>query len=145
MTQSIGTHCVLELYGIEESLLNDVEFVRNAVSEASEASGATLVREVSHAFTPYGVTALGLLSESHISIHTWPEFNYAAADIFTCGDICVPQRACEHLLEFFSADRYHLRVIDRGFHGDQAEPHTPGKPLRNFFEEQLNENTPAGF
>ena len=129
MTQSVGNHCVLELYGIDEPLLNDVEFIRNALREASEASGATLVDSISHGFTPYGVTALGLLSESHISIHTWPEFNYAAADIFTCGDRCIPQRACEHLVEAFGAESYNLRVLDRGFFEARTR-HEPGEPLR---------------
>jgi S-adenosylmethionine decarboxylase len=70
--------------------------------------------EVSHKFHPQGVTALGLLSESHISIHTWPEHGYAAADVFTCGDRANPQRACNYLLKAFEATRHSLTKLVRG-------------------------------
>lgn len=111
---NIGTHCILEMYGCPRELLNDQEFVRNAVREASDYGLATLMGEVSHQFHPHGVTALGLLAESHISIHTWPEHGYAAADVFTCGDTANPQRACVYLIRAFHAERHSLTKLVRG-------------------------------
>ncbi len=111
---NIGTHCILEMYGCPAELLNDEQFVTQAIREATEYGLATLMGEVSHQFTPQGVTALGLLAESHISIHTWPEYGYAAADVFTCGNRANPQKACNFLLERFQASRHSLTKLVRG-------------------------------
>ncbi|MFQ5805537.1 MAG: adenosylmethionine decarboxylase [Phycisphaerae bacterium] len=111
---NIGTHCIVELYGCPREPLNDEEFVKNAVREASSHGLATLMGEVSHHFHPHGVTALGLLAESHISVHTWPEHGYAAADVFTCGETANPQKACTYLIKAFQASRYSLTKLVRG-------------------------------
>ena len=111
---NIGTHCIVELYGCPHELLNDEEFVKNAVREATSHGLATLMGEVSHKFHPHGVTALGLLAESHISVHTWPEHGYAAADIFTCGDHANPQKASNFLIRKFQATRHSLTKLVRG-------------------------------
>jgi len=88
--------------------------VKDALRGASNHGLATLMGEVSHHFQPQGVTALGLLAESHISIHTWPEHGYAAADIFTCGDRSNPQRAADFLIRRFRAVRHSLTKLVRG-------------------------------
>ena len=111
---NIGTHCIVELYGCPTTLLNDEAFVKDVVREASNHGLATLMGEVSHHFEPQGVTALGLLAESHISVHTWPEHGYAAADIFTCGDRSNPQRAADFLIQKFQAARHSLTKLVRG-------------------------------
>ena len=111
---NIGTHCIVELYGCPRELLNDENFVKDALREATSFGLATLMGEVSHKFHPHGVTALALLAESHISIHTWPEHGYAAADIFTCGDRANPQRASDFLIRKFQADRHSLTKLVRG-------------------------------
>jgi S-adenosylmethionine decarboxylase len=110
----VGTHCVLELHGCSQTRLNDEAFIRDAISQASREGLSTLLSLTSHQFQPQGVTALALLAESHISVHTWPEHGYAAVDIFTCGETAQPQRACNHLLRAFEADDYRLKVIPRG-------------------------------
>ena len=111
---NIGIHCLVELYGCPPRLLNDEQFVKDAVREASQHGLSTLMGEVAHKFHPQGVTALGLLAESHISIHTWPEHGYAAADVFTCGDRANPQRACDYLIERLRASRHSLTKLVRG-------------------------------
>lgn len=110
----VGTHCVLELLGCSPNLLNDESFIRDALSRASREGLSTLLNLTSHKFQPQGVTALALLAESHISIHTWPENGYAAVDVFTCGQTAQPLRACEYLVRTFLADDYTLRVLPRG-------------------------------
>lgn len=130
---NIGTHCILELYGCPRTLLNDREFVKNAVRDATEHGLAALVGEVSHQFQPHGVTALGLLAESHISIHTWPEHGYAAADVFTCGETANPQRACVYLVRAFRAARHSLTKLVRGpeacVGGDADVPRLEVEPI----------------
>lgn len=113
-TTVTGTHCLLELTGCSADLLNDEAFIRQAITDAAAAAGSTLLSLTSHAFAPQGVTALGLLGESHVSIHTWPEAGYAAADIFTCGSTCQPRAACDLLAERLRADNATIREFERG-------------------------------
>ena len=68
---------------------------------------------ISNKFEPQGVTAIALLAESHISIHTWPESNYSAVDIFTCGQNMMPELASQYLIESLMAKEHSLRVIER--------------------------------
>jgi S-adenosylmethionine decarboxylase len=109
----IGTHCILELYDCSAELLNDAAFIKKALQEAARQSRSTLLGEVLHQFEPQGITALVLLSESHISIHTWPEMGYAAADVFTCGQHTQPEKACHYMIQAFQARRYELCQLPR--------------------------------
>lgn len=110
----VGTHCILELNGCPFELLNDERYIRETVRQASEQGMSTLLQLTSHQFQPYGVTALALLAESHISVHTWPEHGYAAVDLFTCGETARPRQACEFLIERFSSTDHELKVLARG-------------------------------
>jgi len=118
----VGMHCILELHGCPPDLLNDVMFVRDAIEQASTQSLSTLLKLTSHQFYPQGVTAVGLLAESHLSIHTWPEYGYAAVDIFTCGEEAEPQRACQYLTESFAARKHSLVVLPRGVGTPNGRP-----------------------
>ncbi|MFK7740510.1 MAG: adenosylmethionine decarboxylase [Planctomycetota bacterium] len=95
---AVGSHMLLELNGCPHEVLNDEGAVLSALRDAAGAAGATWLGEVSHAFDPIGVTAIGLLAQSHISIHTWPELGFAAVDVFTCGDPEMPEAACRSLV-----------------------------------------------
>lgn len=110
---SVGKHCILELYACPSDALNDKAMILAALRRAAERAGATWLGEVAHKFEPQGVTALGLLAESHISIHTWPEIGYAAADVFTCGSSCDPALACELLAEELGAERHTMTTLPR--------------------------------
>ncbi len=96
---TVGKHCILELYGCDSARLDDEAFLRDTITTAAKRAGATLLNLITHRFDPQGVTGLALLAESHISIHTWPESGYAAVDVFTCGDHTMPERACQVLAE----------------------------------------------
>ena len=110
----MGTHYILEMYDCSAASLNDAAFVEKAVTEAARQGLSTLIERVSHQFHPQGVTAIGLLAESHLAIHTWPEHGYAGADIFTCGETADPQAACRYLIEAFEAGRHELIRVVRG-------------------------------
>jgi S-adenosylmethionine decarboxylase len=88
--------------------------VVEAIREAARRARSTLLHEVSHRFDHQGVTALGLLAESHIAVHTWPELGYAACDVFMCGEHAEPERACEHLAAALQAARWELHAYARG-------------------------------
>jgi S-adenosylmethionine decarboxylase len=110
---AVGFHCILELYDCSKALLNDADFVRQSLRDAATQAKATLLNEVLHQFEPQGITALALLSESHISIHTWPEVGYAALDVFTCGHHTDPEEACKHMVKAFKAERHILKKLRR--------------------------------
>ncbi|MEM0935716.1 MAG: adenosylmethionine decarboxylase [Pseudomonadota bacterium] len=109
----LGVHLIAEFYGC--SGLDDAEFVRNEMIEAATASGATVLRADVHNFGDgFGVTGVVLLAESHISIHTWPEYHYAAIDVFVCGDRANPQTAVDYLQGSFKAARVEIAKCTRG-------------------------------
>lgn len=125
--EAVGTHFIAELYDCPPELLNDEVFVKNALRESVNHGLATLLHEVSHQFHPQGVTALALIAESHIAIHTWPEYGYAAADVFTCGDQADPARACRYLIQAFQARRHSLTKLGRGMEARLTA--TPEEPV----------------
>ena len=106
-------HLLLELYRCDYEKLNDESFLRCTLNRAAKLAKATVLNLISNKFEPQGVTAIALLAESHISIHTWPESNYSAADIFTCGQNMLPEIASQYLIEALKAEEHFLRVIDR--------------------------------
>jgi S-adenosylmethionine decarboxylase len=114
MASIVGTHCILDLYECPADLLNDRSFIEQTLRDAAKQGLATLLQEISHQFNPHGVTALGLLAESHLSIHTWPEHCYAAVDIFTCGQDAKPEQACLFMVDRLQAKRHSLNTIARG-------------------------------
>ncbi|MCG9891600.1 MAG: adenosylmethionine decarboxylase [Thermosynechococcaceae cyanobacterium MS004] len=93
--------------------MNNADFVQQSLRDAAKQANATLLNEVLHQFEPHGITALALLSESHISIHTWPEVGYAALDVFTCGSHTDPEEACRYLIKAFRAGRHSMKNLRR--------------------------------
>ncbi len=110
----VGTHCIMEMYGCPAHLLNHLELIESALEDASQVARSTLLKLSAYQFEPHGVTALALLAESHISIHTWPERGYAAVDLFTCGEHTDPQAGCLSLAKALQAQSYTLAVVPRG-------------------------------
>ena len=106
-------HLLLELYRCDYEKLNDESFLRCTVNKAAKLAKASVLNLISNKFDPQGVTAIALLAESHISIHTWPESNYSAIDIFTCGQNMMPELASQYLIEALKAEEHFLRVIER--------------------------------
>ena len=106
-------HLLLELYKCDYEKLNDESFLRCTLNRAAKLANATVLNLISNKFEPQGVTAIALLAESHISIHSWPESNYSAVDIFTCGQNMLPELASQYLIEALDAEEHSLRVIAR--------------------------------
>ncbi|KAG8466834.1 hypothetical protein KFE25_008213 [Diacronema lutheri] len=85
LSHRVGTHLVLEIWGVDARALDDRRALEHALRDASRAAGLTVLEAAFHRFEPQGVTGVLVLSESHISVHTWPELGYAAIDLFSCG------------------------------------------------------------
>ncbi len=110
----LGRHILVELYGSPPSVLDDVIRIEACMVRAAHAANATVINTAFHHFSPYGVSGVVVIHESHLSIHTWPEHGFAAVDLFTCGNTIDPWKAYEALKSDMEATRGTTREIDRG-------------------------------
>ena len=111
--KKIGDHYLVEFVNCERTQLERCEVIKPLLLSAAREGKATVLADQFHQFSPFGVTGLLLLAESHISIHTWPELGLAAVDIFTCGDRMEPDRIIELLREGLRASEVQIRFIER--------------------------------
>lgn len=126
--EHLGRHVIIELWGCSD-VINDADHVKTAMVDAVRAANATLLNIYVHTFSPQGVTGVAVLSESHLSIHTWPEHGYVAADVFTCGATTNPQAAAEVLAQRFEAKQSVVTELQRGVF-PQSPKRVPSK-VRN--------------
>jgi S-adenosylmethionine decarboxylase len=125
--RSLGHQIVAEFYGCDKALLNDVAYIRDHMLEAAVKSGATIVTETFHHFSPHGVSGAVIIAESHLAIHTWPEYGYAAVDLFTCGDSVSAEVGFNHLRVALGAGHVSTMEVHRGqidmmSMGDESRP-----------------------
>lgn len=113
-TQALGKHVIAELYDCDRDIINDHDLVQEIMLTAAEKSGATVVKPVFHKFNPHGVSGVVVISESHFTIHTWPEYGYCALDIFTCGDLVDNAKAFKYMKEAFRAGSISVVEMRRG-------------------------------
>ncbi len=111
---ALGKHLLLELNECEHSILNDLPFIRETMLVAARECGATVLGESFHQFSPQGVSGVIIIAESHLTIHTWPEHGYAAADIFTCGTTVQPEIAAEVIIEKLQPKTNAIIHLNRG-------------------------------
>ncbi len=112
--ETLGRHILIEFYNCNEETMASPELIEKYMNEAARIANATIVDSVFHHFNPYGVSGAVIISESHLAIHTWPEYGYAAVDVFTCGDKINPWTAFDYLEKVFEADRSESVEIPRG-------------------------------
>ncbi|MGD0780564.1 MAG: adenosylmethionine decarboxylase [Dehalococcoidales bacterium] len=111
---ALGRHILVELYDCDKEALNDLDLIREVMLKAAIDCGAVVLGESFHRFSPQGVSGVVVIAESHISIHTWPEYGYAAADVFTCGTSVNPEIAAGVLIEQLGSKNHTLTEIKRG-------------------------------
>lgn len=112
--KTLGRHILIEYYGCDEEIIENNALIEQLMNEAAEKSGATIVNSVFHYFNPYGVSGAVIIEESHLTIHTWPEYGYASVDVYTCGDSVDPWIAANYLEEAFKAAKSESFEIPRG-------------------------------
>ena len=125
---ALGRHMLLELFECNSETLNNLEAVKDTMVEAARRVQATIVDVVFHEFNPFGISGVVVIAESHLAIHTWPEYRYAAVDIFSCGDALKPDVAAAYLVKQFAAERTSVVELQRGIFMQSAVP-LPHKPL----------------
>lgn len=111
---ALGTHLLVELKDCNPDVLKDLNRVKDSLVNAAKQAKATIVDVSFHEFNPFGISGMVVIAESHLSIHTWPEYGYAAVDIFTCGDIIKPEIAAQYLIEQFECKNPSVFEMKRG-------------------------------
>lgn len=111
---ALGKHLLLELKDCNRETLDDLNLIQTYLNEAAVVCGAQVLGDSFHKFAPQGVSGVVVIAESHLSIHTWPEFGYAAVDIFTCGTTVQPDIAAEALVSKLEAKNHSIIEIQRG-------------------------------
>lgn len=111
---ALGTHLLVELRDCNPKIIKDLAKVKNALVSAAKEAKATIVDISFHEFNPFGISGMVIIAESHLSIHTWPEYSYAAVDIFTCGDLIKPEVAASFLIKEFESKTPSIVELKRG-------------------------------
>jgi S-adenosylmethionine decarboxylase len=123
--ETIGHHYIAEASGCTPAIIGKVETVEQILVRAAEIAGVQVWSISFHRFNPNGVSGVVVISESHLSVHTWPEYGYVALDIFTCGDTAKPEKAVEWALKQFGASNVHITEVTRGLdEGDRVFFHS---------------------
>ncbi len=106
-------HLLVELFECDTDALKSKELLKKLLEKAANAAKVTIVQSVFHQYSPQGVTGIVIIEESHLSIHTWPEYGYASVDFYTCGD-GLPEKALDVIKEGLKSGRAEVLMIDRG-------------------------------
>lgn len=110
----LGVHYLLDFYNCNNTYLISVSKIKKVMLEAGKIGNFNIVNSCFHQFKPYGVSGVLVLKESHFTIHTWPEYNYAAVDIFLCNKNINIENVVKYLCEVFFTNNYRMRTINRG-------------------------------
>lgn len=122
--QALGRQILVEFYDCDRNVLNSEQRIREILLEGVRRSRATIVSDTFHTFSPHGVSGAVVIAESHVAIHTWPEYGYAAVDIFTCGDTIDPWVIQKYLQEEFEAETVSSMEMKRGLFPEKVS-HKP--------------------
>jgi S-adenosylmethionine decarboxylase len=122
---ALGTHLLIELRDCNPEILKSLEKVKKILTSAAKEAKATIVDNSFHEFNPFGISGVVVIAESHLTIHTWPEYCYAAVDIFTCGDVIKPELAVSCLVKKFECKNPSIVEMKRGIlsHKNEKLPH----------------------
>jgi S-adenosylmethionine decarboxylase len=122
---ALGSHLLVELRDCNPATLISLQKITDAMVSAAIEAKATIVDVSFHEFNPFGISGMVVIAESHLSIHTWPEYSYAAVDIFTCGDVIKPEVAAQYLIEKLECKNPSIVEMKRGLisHKNENLPH----------------------
>lgn len=108
----VGQHLLADFQNVEN--MDDLDYIKKTIEESARIAGATILHSYYHSFgSGMGVSGVTVLSESHISIHTWPEYSSASLDIFMCGE-CNPEVALDYLVETYKPEAVEKYSQKRG-------------------------------
>ncbi|WP_067927955.1 adenosylmethionine decarboxylase [Alicyclobacillus shizuokensis] len=111
---TFGRHVIAELWGCNPESLNDLQSIERIMVNAALEAGAEIREVAFHKFAPQGVSGVVIISESHLTIHSFPEHGYASIDVYTCGDRIDPNVACDYITEALGATKRDAIEVPRG-------------------------------
>ncbi|MDL1955999.1 MAG: adenosylmethionine decarboxylase [Candidatus Desulfofervidus auxilii] len=109
-----GKHLILELWGCKGEVLDSEKLIKEMLEKGVKTCGARVIEIKTHKFNPQGLSAVALLNESYMSIHSWPEIGYAAIDIYTCAPYLNPEKVVEVIKSYLKPQKMHLLNFHRG-------------------------------
>ena len=109
----VGKHSIIDIYDCKVDIDN-IELIKTILLESAKEASLNVVDIVFHKFEPIGISGVVVLAESHIAIHTWPEYNFVAADAFTCGDKMDPKIVLEIIAKKLNSSNYEIKDFNRG-------------------------------
>lgn len=112
----VAQQLFVDLYECDANIIDDLEAVKEIAHRILREIKSGIVEECSHKFEPIGITYIAVITTSHFSVHTWPEYGYAAVDIFSC-DTNLPEILAEKLKNAFGAKRIKTRMFERDIEG----------------------------
>jgi len=112
--EALGRHVIAEFYNCSPDKINNVSHVEKSMVKAAQLAGATIINVTFHHFSPFGISGVVVIEQSHLSIHTWPEYQFASIDLFTCGETINPWISFDHLKEEFGAEHVSSIELQRG-------------------------------
>ena len=111
---TLGYHVLVEMYHCDKNFLDNPQYLEEVLSDAARIAGATIVSQVFHHFNPQGVSGVVVISESHLTIHTWPEYGYASLDLYTCGNSTDSDKAFQYIRGKIGAQHTSTVELRRG-------------------------------
>ncbi|MFH1784350.1 MAG: adenosylmethionine decarboxylase [bacterium] len=112
--KALGRQLLVELYDCDRNMINDAQKIESIMTKSAVDMGATIVSVSFHTFNPHGVSGVVVIAESHLAIHTWPEYGFASIDIYTCGDTVDPWKACDDISTKLKAKHVSALEMKRG-------------------------------
>jgi S-adenosylmethionine decarboxylase len=110
----LGRHALADIYGCNNALLDDIDKIKDILISSCKEANLTVVETTFHKFKPIGISGVIVLAESHITIHTWPEYNFVAIDAFTCGSHMNPNSVCKIIAQKLGSNNIKLNEYKRG-------------------------------
>ncbi|HDH07135.1 MAG TPA: adenosylmethionine decarboxylase [Thermoproteales archaeon] len=121
---TVGYHYIIEASGCDKEILKDSHKLRDILVEGAKIGKMDIRIVHFYKFSPTGVSGMVVVSESHVSIHTWPEEGYAAIDVYICGENTEPEKTIEYILEHIKAKYAHITEIKRGIKDNDEYTHS---------------------
>jgi S-adenosylmethionine decarboxylase len=124
---TLGTHIIIDCYGLGGNFLNDLNYLNTLLKGSITMTGAKILDTCEYQFEPNGVTIIHMLSESHASIHTYPDKGYLSCDMYTCGENVDTKAGIDFLLDIIKPTQVNGVIIERGnINGLSTSPYTRG-------------------
>jgi len=115
----LGNHYLIDYYNCDKQILSIVSKIEKIMIDAGKIGNLHIVGQCFHQFKPFGVSGVLILKESHFTVHTWPEYNYASVDLYLCDTKLNVLNIVEYLDKMFVSENYEIKKIERGIENEK--------------------------